>query len=79
MKYFFGSGVSQEGGGDIAVEAVRRKIKDMIAAEDKSHPLSDAKLGGMLQSLGIKVARRTVAKYREQMGIGSSSYRKRVG
>ncbi|MEH6466807.1 MAG: RNA polymerase factor sigma-54, partial [Porticoccus sp.] len=57
--------------------AIRAILKKMISAEDSAKPLSDNKLTTLLQDMGIQVARRTVAKYREGMGIPSSSDRKR--
>ncbi|MEH6468606.1 MAG: RNA polymerase factor sigma-54, partial [Porticoccus sp.] len=57
--------------------AIRAILKKMISAEDSTKPLSDNKLTTLLQDMGIQVARRTVAKYREGMGITSSSDRKR--
>ena len=59
-------------------EAVRDRIRDLIAAEDSAKPLSDQKLVTLLKAEGIKVARRTVAKYREMLKIPSSSARKNV-
>lgn len=78
FKYFFSSAVSTTDGGSASATAIRALIGRFIAAEDPSKPLSDAKLTEMLQERGIEVARRTVAKYRESLGIGSSSARKRL-
>jgi RNA polymerase sigma-54 factor len=78
LKYFFNAGISRLHGEDVAAEAVRQKIKKLIADEDAQRPLSDQKIVGLLVSQNIKIARRTVAKYRESMGILQSSRRKRV-
>ena len=77
LKYFFSSHVSTAGGGECSSTAVCAILKTMIAAEIPSKPLSDSKLTSLLEEQGIHVARRTVAKYRESMGIQSSSQRKR--
>ncbi len=77
LKYFFSSGVGgKDGGLDIAAESLKLKIKGLISKEDQARPLSDQKIATLLGNSGIKVARRTVAKYRESLGILSSSQRK---
>lgn len=77
LKYFFSSHVSTSGGGECSSTAVCAILKTMISAEQAAKPLSDSKLTSLLEEQGIQVARRTVAKYRESMGIPSSSQRKR--
>jgi RNA polymerase sigma-54 factor len=77
LKYFFSSHVSTSGGGECSSTAVCAILKEMIGAEQPAKPLSDNKLTALLEEQGIQVARRTVAKYRESMGIPSSSQRKR--
>ncbi|WP_461519050.1 RNA polymerase factor sigma-54 [Porticoccus sp.] len=77
LKYFFSSHVSTASGGECSSTAIRAMLKKMISAENPGKPLSDNKLTALLQEMGIQVARRTVAKYREGMGIPSSSERKR--
>ena len=77
LKYFFSSHVSTTSGGECSSTAIRAILKKMISAENLAKPLSDNKLTSLLQDMGIQVARRTVAKYREGMGIPSSSERKR--
>ncbi|OUS01240.1 RNA polymerase factor sigma-54 [Gammaproteobacteria bacterium 54_18_T64] len=77
LKYFFSSHVSTAGGGECSSTAIRAMLKRMIADEPASKPFSDSKLAVMLQTEGIQVARRTVAKYRESINIPSSSDRKR--
>ncbi|NAW35189.1 RNA polymerase factor sigma-54 [Halomonas alimentaria] len=80
LKYFFSSQVRGEGDGDAhSSTAIRAHIRKLIQAEPPRKPLSDSKLVSLLDEAGIKVARRTVAKYREAMGIPSSSERKRLG
>jgi RNA polymerase sigma-54 factor len=77
LKFFFNSGI-QTNGEDLASQAVKSKIKQIIAHEDPKKPLSDQKIVLALKESGIKIARRTVAKYREQLGILSSSKRKQL-
>jgi RNA polymerase sigma-54 factor len=77
LKYFFSSHVGTASGGECSSTAVCAILKTMIGAENPSKPLSDSKLTSLLEEQGIHVARRTVAKYRESMGIQSSSQRKR--
>jgi RNA polymerase sigma-54 factor len=76
FKYFFSSHLSTDGGGDQSSTSVRAKIKKLIGAENAKKPLSDSKIAQILAEEGIKVARRTVAKYREAMNIASSSERR---
>ncbi len=79
LKYFFNSSIRRVANEDIASESVKQAIKKLIEAEDKSNPLSDQALVEMLvKNDGIKIARRTVAKYREMLGILASSKRKRL-
>ena len=77
LKYFFSSHVNTDAGGECSSTAIRAMIKKIILAEPTEKPLSDNKLTTLLQDRGIQVARRTVAKYRESLGIPSSSDRKR--
>ncbi|MFG6468076.1 RNA polymerase factor sigma-54 [Roseateles sp. BYS87W] len=76
LKYFFGSGLSTEAGGEASSTAVRALIKQFVAAEDTKKPLSDSALAAMLEEQGIQCARRTVAKYREGMKIAPANLRK---
>ena len=78
LKYFFSSHLSTKTGGECSSTAIRALIKKLIAQEITKNPLSDNKIALLLQSEGIKVARRTVAKYREAMNIPSSSERKKL-
>lgn len=78
LKYFFSSHVSTAAGGECSSTAIRAIIKKLIAAESPKKPLSDSKLAQILDEQGIKVARRTIAKYREAMSIPPSNERKRL-
>jgi RNA polymerase sigma-54 factor len=78
FKYFFSSHVNTSAGGECSSTAIRALIKKLIAAENTSKPLSDNKIAAILSEQGIKVARRTVAKYRESMSIPPSNERKRL-
>ncbi len=76
LKYFFGSGLGTESGGNASSTAVRALIKQFIAAESAKKPLSDNQISEMLKEQGIECARRTVAKYREGLKIAPASLRK---
>lgn len=76
MKYFFSQGVSTEAGDDLSNTAVKEAISEIISTEPARKPLSDEKLAKLLKQKGILVARRTVAKYREALGILPSHLRK---
>jgi RNA polymerase sigma-54 factor len=79
LKYFFNSSIRRVANEDIASESVKQAIKKLIDDEDKSNPISDQGIVEMLEKTeGIKIARRTVAKYREMLGILASSKRKRL-
>jgi RNA polymerase sigma-54 factor len=76
LKYFFGSHVATEAGGEASSTAIRALIKQLIGAEDKKNPFSDSKITDMLAEQGMVVARRTVAKYREALKIPPVNLRK---
>jgi RNA polymerase sigma-54 factor len=76
LKYFFGSSLNTESGGNASSTAVRALIRQLVAAEDPQKPLSDSQLSQMLDEQGIQVARRTVAKYREALKIAPANLRK---
>jgi RNA polymerase sigma-54 factor len=78
MKFFFHSGVDSARGENVSSLVVKERIRKLIEAEDPGKPLSDSKIMRMLQREGIRLARRTVAKYREEMFIPSSDKRKKV-
>lgn len=77
LKYFFNSSVSRSDGENLASESVKNMISDLIKAEDTKKPLSDQRIVELLEEKNIQLARRTVAKYREQLGILRSSKRKK--
>jgi RNA polymerase sigma-54 factor len=76
LKYFFGSGVATDVGGSASSTAIKAMLKQMIAAEDCKKPLTDSTLAELLEAQGVLVARRTVAKYREMLGIHPVSERR---
>ena len=78
FKYFFSSHVGTSDGGECSATAIRARIGKLVDEENPRKPLSDAKIASMLGKEGIDVARRTIAKYREAMGIASSTDRKRL-
>lgn len=77
IKYFFTSGVSAGGGEGMSSNAVKSIIREMVEKEDSKKPCSDQYMADRMQADGINISRRTVAKYREEMGIPSSQKRKR--
>lgn len=77
LKYFFSSGISQYGSEDQSSVAIKAHIKELVDNEDSHKPLSDNKLMQLLEEKDINIARRTIAKYREALGIPSSSERKK--
>ncbi|PSU32754.1 RNA polymerase factor sigma-54 [Photobacterium lutimaris] len=78
LKYFFSSHVSTDNGGECSSTAIRALVKKLVAAENQAKPLSDSKIATFLADQGIMVARRTIAKYRESLGIPPSNQRKRL-
>lgn len=78
LKYFFNSGINTIVGASIASESVKSKIKEIVAKENPKKPFSDQKIVEILRQEGIDIARRTVTKYREMLGISSSTDRKRL-
>lgn len=77
MKYFFTSGYQSQAGESVANTSVKEMIADIITAEDPGKPLSDQEIVGLLDGKGLKIARRTVAKYREELGLLPSNLRRR--
>lgn len=77
FRFFFPSGLQTEMGIDLAQGTVQKKIQQMINKENKKNPLSDQKIADHLKEEGIRISRRTVAKYRDELGIASSTKRKR--
>lgn len=78
LKFFFSSGLSTEEGEDVSARGVKARIQELISREQPQDPLTDQQIVEQLRSEGIQIARRTVQKYRDQLGILSSRYRKRV-
>ncbi|HWA27100.1 MAG TPA: RNA polymerase factor sigma-54 [Lacunisphaera sp.] len=77
MKYFFTSGYQSDAGASVANTSVKEMIADIIAGEDPGQPRSDQEIVGLLSEKGLKIARRTVAKYREELGLLPSNLRRR--
>jgi RNA polymerase sigma-54 factor len=78
MRYFFHSGITSSGGEAISSVTIKDKIRKMIDDEDSAHPLSDSRIAELLEQDGLPLARRTVAKYREELRIPPSNLRKAV-
>jgi RNA polymerase sigma-54 factor len=78
LKFFFSSGLSTEEGEDVSARGVKARIQELIDGETPEEPLTDQQIVEQLKAEGIQIARRTVQKYRDQLGILSSRYRKRV-
>jgi RNA polymerase sigma-54 factor len=76
MKFFFHSALGHASGSDVSSVSVKEKIRKLIAAEDDRKPLSDARVAKALKDDGLQIARRTVAKYREELGIPASKVRR---
>ncbi len=78
LKYFFSSGLSTTSGSEISARGVKAKMQALISEEDSHKPLTDMALVRLLRADGVRIARRTVAKYRDQLGILSARMRKRL-
>lgn len=78
LKFFFSSGLSTDSGEDISARGVKDKIRNLVDDEDEKKPLTDAAIVRLLKDDGVQIARRTVAKYRDQLGILPARMRKRV-
>ena len=78
LKYFFSSHVRTARGGAVSATAVKARLQLLLENEPPGSPLSDQDLSELLRQTGILAARRTVAKYRESLGIGSSNERRRL-
>jgi RNA polymerase sigma-54 factor len=78
LRYYFSEGISTDSGEDIANKEVKAILQDIMAQENPRKPLSDQALTKILQEQGFNIARRTVAKYRESMGIPVSRLRKQL-
>ncbi|WP_419948685.1 RNA polymerase factor sigma-54 [Candidatus Palauibacter sp.] len=78
LKFFFSGGYATDGGADVSARGVRAQIHKLVAEEDPKSPLNDNQIADRLRRDGVKIARRTVAKYRDQLGILSARMRKRL-
>lgn len=78
LKYFFSEGMQTESGEEVSTREIKHILKDCIAEENKSKPLTDDKLAAILKTKGYQIARRTVAKYREQLDIPVARLRKKL-
>jgi RNA polymerase sigma-54 factor len=78
LKFFFSSGLSTTGGEDVSARGIKAQIEKLVADEDAKHPLTDQAIVNILKESGVQIARRTVAKYRDQLGVLSARMRKRV-
>ena len=78
LKFFFSSGLSTDYGEDVSARGIRARIQKLVAEEDPKKPLTDQAIVDVLKQEGVQIARRTVAKYRDQLGILSARMRKRV-
>ena len=76
MKYFFHSGIHSAFGESVSSVTIKQRIKKIVEHEDPQKPLSDSRIVGMLREAGLILARRTIAKYREELKIPPSSQRK---
>jgi RNA polymerase sigma-54 factor len=78
LRFFFTSGLESENGEDISNQVVKQRVKDIIATEPPQDPLNDDKIAELLKQEGVHIARRTVAKYREQLGLPIARMRRKV-
>ena len=78
LKYFMSSHIQTKNGGIISAKSIQAIIKKIVEIESPTNPLTDTEIKNMLLEQGIKIARRTVTKYRESAGISSSNMRKLV-
>ncbi len=78
LKYFFSTAVATVNGDTVSAEAIKNRIRQLVAKEESAKPLSDNKISQMLAEENIKVARRTVAKYRDQMKILPVKHRRKA-
>jgi RNA polymerase sigma-54 factor len=77
LRFFFSEGSNGPEGADTPLLVLKRKVRKLIEEEDAHHPLTDDQLAAMLAAQGIRLTRRTVAKYREDMNIPSTHHRRR--
>jgi len=77
LKFFFNSGVCSGAGDMMSSQSVKKVIKEMVEKEDPNDPLSDQRIAERLNQQGIQISRRTVAKYRRETGLATTSQRRR--
>src|SRR6058998_209020 len=78
LKFFFSSGLSTTAGEDVSARGIKAQIEKLVSEENPKHPLTDQAIVNILKESGVQIARRTVAKYRDQLGVLSARMRKRV-
>jgi RNA polymerase sigma-54 factor len=78
LKFFFSSGLATSEGEDVSARGIKAQLQKLVAEEDPRHPLTDQAIVNILKKNGVQIARRTVAKYRDQLGVLSARMRKRV-
>ena len=78
LKYFFSESITKKDGEEISTREIKQVLQGLIANEDKTRPITDDELVDILQQKGYKIARRTVAKYRDQLGIPVARLRHRM-
>lgn len=78
LKYFFSQGMETDDGENVSTKIIKAKLKEIVAKEDKAAPYSDEKLAKLLSAEGYTIARRTVQKYREQLGIPVKRLRREI-
>jgi RNA polymerase sigma-54 factor len=78
LKFFFSSGLSTTAGEDVSARGIKAQIQKLVSEENPKHPLTDQAIVNILKESGVQIARRTVAKYRDQLGVLSARMRKRV-
>jgi RNA polymerase sigma-54 factor len=78
LKFFFSSGLATSDGEDVSARGIKAQLQKLVQEEDAKHPLTDQAIVNILRESGVQIARRTVAKYRDQLGVLSARMRKRV-
>jgi RNA polymerase sigma-54 factor len=78
LKFFFSSGLATSDGDDVSARGIKDQIQKLVSGEDTKNPLTDQAIVEILQQTGVQIARRTVAKYRDQLGVLPARMRKRI-
>ena len=78
LKFFFSSGLATSDGDDVSARGIKDQLQTLVSGEDTKNPLTDQAIVEILQQTGVQIARRTVAKYRDQLGVLPARMRKRV-